>query len=162
MGFGRSFMTRIGIIGTGLIAREHARAILMLSGSATIVAAADVDVQRLEAFCSSFPVLRRYQNAHELIADSEVDLVVITTPPAAHELAAVSALEAGKYVFCEKPLAHSMASAARITEACARYPARLTVSHQLRYDPSFRRMIWLCRNHWIGDIQFALLERHSY
>ena len=88
--------------------------------------------------------------------------MTITTPPSAHEALAVAALEAGKYVFCEKPLAHSLESAVRIKDVEARHPGRLAVSHQLRYDPSFRRLIWLCSNGWIGEIQSALIERHSY
>lgn len=155
-------MLNIGIIGTGLIANEHAQAISMLQGSANLIAAADVAPKRLQNFCASFHVPRRYQNASDLIADSEVDLVTITTPPSAHEALAVAALGAGKYVFCEKPIAHSLASAVRIAAAEARYPGRLAVSHQLRYDASFRRLIWLCRNNWIGEIQSALIERHSY
>jgi predicted dehydrogenase len=155
-------MLKIGIIGTGLIAKEHAQAISMVSGSALLVAAADVDPERLQDFCASFHVPRRYQDAADLIADPDVALVAITTPPSVHEAMAVAALDAGKYVFCEKPLANSLASAVRIAEAEARHPGRLAVSHQLRYDASFRRLIWLCRNNWIGEIQSALIERHSY
>jgi len=155
-------MLNIGIIGTGLIAKEHALAISMVPGSASLIAAADVAPDRLQDFCSSFHVPRRYQDAANLIADPSVDLVTITTPPSAHEALAVAALEAGKYVFCEKPLAHSLDSAVRIKDAEARHPGRLAVSHQLRYDPSFRRLIWLCSNGWIGEIQSALIERHSY
>ena len=105
---------------------------------------------------------RRYKAAADLIADPGIDLVTITTPPSAHEELAVAALDQGKYVFCEKPLAHSLASAARIAQAEAGHPGKLAVCHQLRYDPSFRRLIWLCRNGWIGEIQSALIERHSY
>lgn len=154
-------MLKIGIIGTGLIAKEHAQAI-STSGCTRLIAAADINSDRLENFCNDFQVRNRYENALDLIADREVDLVSITTPPAAHETLAVTALDAGKYVFCEKPLAHSFASAIRIAEADARHPGRLAVSHQLRCDPSFRRLLWLCRNNWIGDIQSALIERHSY
>jgi predicted dehydrogenase len=155
-------MIRIGIVGTGLIAREHALAISMIQDSASLVAAADVVNERLQTFCKSFGVPRRYKTAGDLIADPEVDLVTITTPPSAHEEVAVAALDAGRYVFCEKPLAHSLASAVRIGEATARHPGRLAVSHQLRYDASFRRLIWLCTNGWIGEVQSALIERHSY
>jgi predicted dehydrogenase len=150
------------MIGTGLIAREHALAISMIHGSASLVAAADVVNEKLQTFCSFFGVPRRYETAVDLIADPEVDLVTITTPPSAHEELAVAALDAGRYVFCEKPLAHSVASAVRIVEAAERHPGRLAVSHQLRYDASFRRLIWLCTNGWIGDVQSALIERHSY
>jgi predicted dehydrogenase len=153
---------KIGIIGTGLIAKEHAQAISTLSGITRLVAAADVNSERLGSFCNAFQVFNGYENALDLIADRQVDLVAITTPPSAHEALAVAALDAGKYVFCEKPLAHSLASAVRIAEAEARHPGRLAVSHQLRYDPSFRRLIWLCRNGWIGKIDSALIERHSY
>jgi len=134
----------------------------MLSGIANLVAAADIDPERLHDFCTSCEVPRRYQDATDLIADPEVNLVAITTPPSLHEVLSVAALEAGKYVFCEKPLAHSLESAARIAEATARHPGRLTTSYQLRYDPSFRRLIWLCRNGWIGEVQSARIERHSY
>jgi predicted dehydrogenase len=155
-------MLNVGIIGTGLIARDHALAISMLPGRVSLVAVADVAPERLQDFSASFLVPRHYQDAAELIADPDVDLVTIATPPSAHEAIAVAALDAGKYVFCEKPLAHSLASASRIVDAEARNPGRLAVSHQLRYDPSFRRLIWLCRNGWIGKIQSALIERHSY
>jgi predicted dehydrogenase len=155
-------MLNVGIIGTGLIARDHALAISMLPGRVSLVAVADVAPERLQDFSASFLAPRRYQDAADLIADPDVDLVTITTPPSAHEAIAVAALDAGKYVFCEKPLAHSLASAIRIVDAEARHPGRLAVSHQLRYEPSFRRLIWLCRNGWIGKIQSALIERHSY
>lgn len=155
-------MVRIGIIGTGRIAnRAHANSIASVSGSATLVAAADIVPERLEEFCNAFNVPRRYQDAADLIADPEVDLVAIATPPDAHEALAVAALEHGKYVLCEKPLAHSLASAHRIAEAEARHPGRLAVCHQMRYDASRRRLIWLCQNGWIGEIQSALIERHS-
>jgi predicted dehydrogenase len=159
---GKPGMLNIGIIGTGLIAKEHAQAISMLPDIASLVAAADVNSQRLDDFCSSFQVARHYQGATDLIADPEVNLVAITTPPSAHEELVVTALEQGKYVFCEKPIAHSLASASRIAEADARHPGRLTVSHQLRCDALFRRLVWLCRNNWIGDIQSALIERYSF
>jgi predicted dehydrogenase len=155
-------MIRVGIIGTGLIAREHAQAISMLRDCASLVAGADIDSGRLEAFCTSFRVPCHYPNAAELLAHPEVDLVAITTPPIAHEEFVVAALENGKYVFCEKPLAHSLASAVRIAQVETRHPGRLAVSYQLRHDPSFRRLIWLCRNGWIGKIQSAVIERHSY
>jgi predicted dehydrogenase len=155
-------MIRIGIIGTGLIANEHAQAISMVQNGASLVAAADIDSGRLESFCASFKVPRPFRSAAELIASPEVDLVAVTTPPAGHEEFVVAALENGKYVFCEKPLAHSLASAVRIAQVDTRYPGRLAVSYQLRQDPSFRRLIWLCRNGWIGKIQSAVIERHSY
>jgi predicted dehydrogenase len=155
-------MIRIGIIGTGLIAQEHARAIAMVRDRARLVAAADIDAERLDKFSGAFQVLRPYRDAAALIVAPDVDLVVIATPPAAHEELVVTALENGKYVFCEKPLAQSLASATRILQTEAVHAGRLAVSYQLRYESSFRRLIWLCEQGWIGEIQSALIERHSY
>ena len=97
---------RIGIVGTGVIAREHARAIAMIPNDAILVAAADVLPERRADFGNVFQNSRLYASAAEVIADPDIDLVAITTPPAAHEEPAVAALDGGKYVFCEKPLAH--------------------------------------------------------
>jgi predicted dehydrogenase len=155
-------MIRVGIIGTGLIAKEHALALSLLKDVARLAAAADVDVARLEAFITLHAPIRCYEEPMKLIEDPEVDLVAITTPPAAHEELVTAALEKGKFVFCEKPLAHSLASAARIAEMERRHSGRLTVSYQLRCDPYYRRLLWLCRNGWVGEIQSARIERHSY
>ena len=152
----------IGIVGAGVIAREHAQAIAMIPRSAALVAVADVLPERLTAFADTFGVARRYRTAAELIADPGIDLVAVATPPSAHEDVAVAALEAGKYVLCEKPLAQSLASAERIATAGARYPGRLSVGHQLRYDPRYRRMLWLVKNGWIGEALEVRVERHGY
>jgi perosamine synthetase len=155
-------VVKVGIIGTGVVAREHAKALAMLPANTNLIAAADVAPERLRHFCHTFAVPHSYGSAVELISDPDVDLVTITTPPAAHEALVVSALEHGKYVFCEKPLAHSLASAVRIAEAAAHYPGRLATSYQMRYDTSFRRLLWLCQNNWIGDIKSVSIARHSY
>lgn len=155
-------MIKIGIIGTGIVAAEHAKAIASVPDVAKLVAAADVNSERLASFAQTFGVEKTCADAAALIADPDVQVIVITTPPAAHEALAVAALDAGKYVFCEKPLAHSLASAARIAQAAARHPGKLGVSYQFRYDAPFRRMSWLVTNGWLGEPQAVTLERHSY
>lgn len=155
-------MIRVGIIGAGIIAREHAAAISMVPSSAVLIAAADVMPERLSGFCNEYRVQRQFADAADLIADPDVDLVVVATPPAAHEVLVIAALDAGKYVLCEKPLAHSVESAARIAAAEARHPGRLSVNFQLRFAPAFRRMLWLIENGWIGTIESAVVERHGY
>ena len=74
-------MIKVGIIGTGIIAREHAAAIAMIPQDAVLVAAADVSAERLNSFCDTYKVERRYASAAELIADPQVQLVAVATPP---------------------------------------------------------------------------------
>jgi UDP-N-acetyl-2-amino-2-deoxyglucuronate dehydrogenase len=159
---GKSDSIRVGIIGTGIVAREHAKAISMVPGTVTLTAAVDIASARLQEFCDTFSVSRKYHDAADLIADADVDLVTIATPPAAHEAIAVAALQHGKYVLCEKPLAHTLAGAVRIAETDARTPGRLAVGYQMRYEASCRRLAWLCQNGWIGEIRSAVVERSSY
>ena len=139
-------MLRVGIVGTGLIAREHARSIAMVPQSVSLVAVADISSERLAEFARTFSVARRYGSAAALIADPQVDLVTIATPPALHEEAVIAALDAGKYVLCEKPLAQSLASAEQIagrrgapilasfselsTAICAAIPAHVVAGQQ--------------------------------
>jgi len=155
-------VVKVGIVGAGAIAGAHAEAIRLAGPQVSLVAVADVAPDRLAAFADAHGVARRHSSAAELIADPEVELVAVATPPAAHEDAVVAALDAGKYVLCEKPLAHSLASAERIAAAEARRPGRLSVSHQLRYDPRYRRMLWLIQQGWIGEPREAIVERHGY
>lgn len=133
----------------------------MLGDRVVLVAAADISAARLDDFRRAFPGVRGHHTAAALIADPEVDLVTIATPPASHEAVAVAALEAGKYVLCEKPLAHSLASATRIAVAAERHPGRLSVSYQMRYHPPYERLVWLCRNGALGDLESAVLARHG-
>ena len=74
----------------------------------------------------------------EAVASPGVDVVVLATPPAAHADAAVTALRAGKHVFCEKPIAVTLEDAARVAQEARRAPGVFVVDHVLRYNPILR------------------------
>jgi predicted dehydrogenase len=152
---------KIGIIGAGVIAQEHAVAIRQLGDDATLTAIADVDAGRTSAFAGRFGVPQQFSGAEELIEKGGVDLVVVATPPAFHEGPVVEALAAGKHVLCEKPIAHTLAVARKLCELGKRYPNRLSVGHQMRYSAEFERLKWLCANGKIGKLNLAVLERHG-
>lgn len=154
-------MIRIGIIGSGLIAHEHAKSLQLVGEKMSLVAAADIDPTRLASFCSTYGIKKQYSTANDLIADPEIDLIAITTPPCAHEGAAVAALEAGKYVLCEKPIAHTIESAAAILRADRANPGRLSVSHQLRYSPAFQKLHWMVKDGALGTPIKGIVERHG-
>jgi len=151
---------RVGIIGTGIVSARHALSIARVP-ELRLVAAADTVLEKAREFCAAHNISASYETGEALIADSEIELVIIATPPVAHETLAVAALDAGKYVFCEKPLAHSLAGAVRIAKAEARHPGRLSVDYQFRYDPPVERLLWLCRNGWIGEVRSCFLQMHT-
>jgi predicted dehydrogenase len=74
------------------------------------------------------------------LADPAIDAVIIATPNSLHEPMVISAVEAGKQVFCEKPLALNVASAERMIEACRKAGIVLGIGHERRWEPALFEM----------------------
>lgn len=94
----------------------HLRAIEEVEG-VSVVAVADMDGSRMEEVRDKCGAARGCLELGELLADPDVDAVVINTPPRFHEDMVVETLEAGKHVLCEKPLSRSVEGCERIMEA---------------------------------------------
>ena len=101
---------RIAIVGTGNIARSHAKAIAAspagaagAAGAAALVAAMDVEQSRLDPFCAEFGIPAGYRDLTSLLSQARPDLVHICTPPAAHYPVALECLRTGVSVLTEKP-----------------------------------------------------------
>ncbi len=85
--------------------------------------------------------LAKYRELAEMLADPEIDLVDICLPPALHADAVVAALEAGKHVFCEKPISVSAADAELMVGAAAKANRQLSIGHVLPFFPEFN-FVW--------------------
>jgi len=109
---------RIALIGTGSIAGSHLRAVQSVGGRAALVAAVDIDRDRVEAFCrGSGTDARAYTDVAAMLVAEQPDLVQIATPPGSHAALAIQCMEAGAWVLCEKPLCGSLAELDAIEEA---------------------------------------------
>jgi len=115
---------RIGLIGTGGMGKAHATAFKNVPlvfgnqpGRPILEIVADVDAEALEEWAGAFGFARWTTNWREIVEDPSVDIVDITTPNVLHAEMAVAAAQAGKHIYCEKPLATSSAEAARIVAA---------------------------------------------
>ena len=102
---------RIAIVGSGQMARHHARAIPRTDAGARVVAFADPDPRAQQEFLRVFPGLAPYASLSALLASESVDVVHVCTPPATHESLAGEALEASCHVYVEKPFAETVAGA---------------------------------------------------
>ena len=107
----------VGIVGTGVVFAEHAAALGMLGGRLRLVGVAEVDEHRRRAATEACFVPYATNDHRELVERPDVDVVVVCTPPAAHEDVIADALAAGKHVVCEKPLAADLATIDRIVDA---------------------------------------------
>lgn len=115
---------RIGLIGTGGMGKAHATAFKNVPlvfgnepGRPILEIVADVDAKAVEKWAGEFGFPRWTTNWGEVVADPRVDLVDITTPNHLHAEMAIAAAQAGKHIYCEKPLATTSAEAARIVAA---------------------------------------------
>ena len=109
---------RIGIVGAGMIGDAHADAISRLDDQRVVAIADPVDALR-EGLAAKYSVPGTYRSWEDLVADESVDLVYIGTPNDLHLPIAKAAMEAGKDVVCEKPLARNVAECRAILASSA-------------------------------------------
>ncbi|GGJ02352.1 oxidoreductase [Alicyclobacillus cellulosilyticus] len=126
---------RFGIIGAGNIGRVHAQTIAQLGGAAEVVAVTDAYLALAEQLAADFQVRKVYASAAELLADPDVDAVIICVPNKYHAQLAVEALQAGKHVVLEKPMAINATEAKKVVEAQRAADRLLMVPHQMRWEP---------------------------
>ncbi len=111
----------IGIIGLGSHGREIITHLAKLP-NAPVVAIADTYKQSVKRAAETAPKAKAYATAEELLADADVKAVVIATPTHQHKEIALAAMKAGKHVYLEAPIAHTIEDAREIAKAAAALP----------------------------------------
>lgn len=155
-------MVRIGIIGTGFARRVQLPGLRLVSG-AEVVAIASGRRTNADAVAREFAIPRAFDDGAALAAAEGVDLVIIASPPDSHERYAIAALEAGKHVLCEKPIALNAGEATRMLAAAERRPAQVAwVDHELRFEPNRRKARDLIRDGAIGELRHLELSLKPY
>jgi predicted dehydrogenase len=134
---GRTY--RVGIIGTGSISRTHVPG-WRASGLTDLAAACDIDRPVLDRWSTEFGVGRTYDRGEDLIRDPDIDIVDICTPNHYHAPLAIAALQAGKHVICEKPLAPTPAEIRRMIVARDASGRMLMTAQHFRYKGTARAL----------------------
>jgi predicted dehydrogenase len=145
--------TGVGLIGCGHVAEVRHLPALSSLDDARVVAVADLDPDRAQRLGERFAVPRRYQDTGELLADPEVEVVGVLVPATDHTEVAIAALEAGKHVLVEKPLATSLDDGDRMIAAVAETSAKAAIGFNLRAHPLVRRARELLANGLVGEIE---------
>jgi myo-inositol 2-dehydrogenase / D-chiro-inositol 1-dehydrogenase len=132
---------RVGVIGVGMIGQDHIRRITQVLTGGSVTAVNDVDAARAGQVAAGLPGAHIHATAAALVADDDVDAVLVASWGPAHEEQVVATIAAGKPVFCEKPLAPSSAACQRIMDAEMAAGRRLVqVGFMRRYDAGYRAM----------------------
>ena len=141
---------RIGIIGAGgIAAKMHFPELAALADRARVTLVAGRKQSRLDLLKQRFNVPRSTNRYEDVIADPEVDAVIVATPHPQHVSWGVAALEAGKHVYVQKPLSGDMGEADAFVAACERHPDRVVLCLP-HFDDKVQSVRELVRSGGIG------------
>ncbi|MDD7353710.1 MAG: inositol 2-dehydrogenase [Oscillospiraceae bacterium] len=132
-------MLRIGIIGAGRIGKVHLESISYHVKNAVVTAVADPFMNdETKAFIKGFGVEKIYEDYHKIIEDKDIDAVLVCSSTDTHASVSIEAINAGKHVFCEKPVDHSIAKIKEVADALASHPGvKFQVGFNRRFDHNF-------------------------
>lgn len=132
---------RVGVIGAGMIGQDHIRRITHVLSGGTVGAVTDIDAARAEQAASSLPGAVLHRTGADLIGDDDIDAVLVASWGGTHEEYVLGSIEAGKPVFCEKPLAPTTGACLRVIDAEVAAGRRLVqVGFMRRYDPAYHAL----------------------
>ena len=149
---------RIAVVGLGYWGPNLVRVLHELP-EAEIAWACDVDRSKLKSIHRRYPAIRRTSQLSRVLNDRAVDAVAFATPVSTHYELASAALEAGKHVFVEKPLAASFAQASQLVTLAAERDLVLMPGHTFLYSPPVNLIRDLIRSGDLGSIYFISTSR---
>ena len=148
---------RVGIIGCGGIANGKHMPNLAKIAEVEMVAFCDIVEEKAVKAAEKFGTedAKVYVNYKELLKDESIDVVHVCTPNRSHSFITVDALEAGKHVMCEKPMAKTYAEAKKMYDASVRTGKKLTIGYQQRWRGDSQYLKQVCQNGELGNIYYA-------
>lgn len=149
----------VAIVGTGSISRAHIEGYRQFPESCRIVAVVDIVAERAQAAAAAIgPDVAWYTDFAEAYARDDVHLVSVCTPPFVHAPAAIAALEAGKHVLVEKPMAASLEEADAMLAAAKAHDRILSVVFQYRFGADWWRAKQVVASGLLGELHFGKAE----
>ena len=156
--FDRLSQPRVALVGSGYWGPNLARNFHALEALAAIC---DRDPEALSKLAIVYPAAKTTPDFAQILADKSLDAVVLATPAVTHFDLAMQALQAGKHVFVEKPLALSRREAEELAAEADRLGRILMVGHILVYHPAFEALVALVRSGSLGKVRHVRSERLS-
>ena len=148
---------KIGIIGCGGIATQKHMPALSKLKNVELVAFCDIIEERAQKACKNFGTAEAkvYTDYKELLKDETIEVIHVCTPNRSHSFISIDAMEAGKHVMCEKPMAKTSEEALAMVEAAKRTGKKLTIGYQNRYREDSRYLKRACEDDALGEVYYA-------
>lgn len=150
---------KIALVGCGNWGRNLAR---NLNAIDVLYVVCDEDKKILETVKNNYPQVKVTTNFTDVVSDPEVDGIIIATPSHTHYSLAMLALQAGKHVYVEKPLARGYLQAQELNHLASVKGLTLMVGHLLLYHPAVNKLRELIYNGELGDIRFLNSDRRNF
>jgi predicted dehydrogenase len=149
---------KVAVVGVGYWGPNLVRNLHELPG-ASLKTVCDIRPEALARLAMRYPALATTTTYADVLDDAEIEAVVIATPVGTHTTLATAALEAGKHVLVEKPLAGSVLEAEALIELAARSDRLLMPGHTFMYSPPVNLIRDLIKDGALGEIQFISSSR---
>jgi len=151
---------RVGVVGVGMMGADHAERVANRVSGAVLVAVSDPDTGRAQHLAAGYEGVRVIPDALELVADPEVDAVLVASPGFAHEEQVLACIQHRKPTLCEKPLTMDAASSLRVLEAeRAGGQPLVQVGFMRRFDPEYAELKRLLDS---GELGRTLLLHNTH
>ncbi len=146
---------KVGIIGTGLIGKSHVRGYQSMHNDVEIVAVADIDETEARRVAQEYDIPHVFSDYQDLLKIDEIDSVDVCLPNFLHAPISIAALEAGKHVYCEKPMASTGPEAEAMYEAAQRTGKRLSVQMARVFSKETRTTKHLIEADALGNLYYV-------
>jgi len=120
------------LLGVGFIGKVHATAYSQMN-NAELVAIADTDDTNRHSMAEKLPAVDTYTDAEEVLKRDDIDMIDICLPTYEHKRYAIKAIEAGKHVLCEKPMALSVEETEQMIESAEKSDKKFMIAHVIRF-----------------------------
>ena len=149
----------LGLVGAGAIGRVHARNIHERVPDARLAAVADIDQKAATSIAELNGDAKVYSDYADMLRDDSVQALILCVPPFLKLEITKKAAQAGKHVFCEKPMALSMQDADEMVSAVDASGIKFQVGYQRRFDPSYLKARWAVETGKLGKL--LMIKEHN-
>src|SRR6266511_2701312 len=141
---------RFGVIGAGRIGKIHDENLATRISNVEVAAIADVDLKSAQTLAEHLHVPVAVEDYHTILSDPSIDAVAICSSTDTHAGIIVEAAQAGKHIFCEKPIALDLQKIDAALEAVEKAGVKLQIGFNRRFDPNFRKIRGMVADGKIG------------